>query len=283
METNITLLINSCDKYEDAWHPFFECLFHFAGELPYPIVLNTEKKQYSTDRYEIRCVNELPSRHPTWSKRLLHVLDTVETDYVFFLLEDYFLKDAFDRERLEIVRDYMDRHPDVALTDVGPHWAATPEEAARNRAEDSQMEDDFVERNKASFNITCTPGVWRVTALREILRPHEDVWDFEIYSGIRAKKLGWKVVRYVTRTPAIYEYDDQIWGSGMGITSGHWLPNNKPFFESLGIEVNYDRLGIMDASSIEEIRKQNRSSLIGMLRKIPRKFRKRLNRRKSLN
>lgn len=283
METNITLLINSCDKYEDAWHPFFECLFHFAGELPYPIVLNTEKKQYSTDRYEIRCVNELPSRHPTWSKRLLHVLDTVETDYVFFLLEDYFLKDAFDRERLEIVRDYMDRHPDVALTDVGPHWAATPEEAARNRAEDSQMEDDFVERNKASFNITCTPGVWRVTALREILRPHEDVWDFEIYSGIRAKKLGWKVVRYVTRTPAIYEYDDQIWGSGMGITSGHWLPNNKPFFESLGIEVNYDRLGIMDASSIEEIRKQNRSSLIGMLRKIPRKIRKRLNRRKSLN
>lgn len=283
MTPNITFLINSCDKYEDAWHPFFECLWHFAGELPYPMVLNTEKKQYSSPHYNIKCVNQIPSLHPTWSKRLLHVLEEVETEYIFFLLEDYFLKDVFDRDRLDKVVDYMESHPDVALVDVGPHWAATPEEAESNRREDGNIVDDFVERKKASFNITCTPGVWRVSAMKDILRPHEDVWDFEIYSGIRAKKLGWKVVRYVTRTPAIYQYDDQIWGSGMGITGGHWLPNNKPFFESLGIRgVNYDRLGIMEAASIEEVRKKNRSNPFVMLKKIPRKIRKRLTRKKSL-
>ena len=37
MEQKITILVNSCDKYEDAWHPFFECLWLFAGELPYPM------------------------------------------------------------------------------------------------------------------------------------------------------------------------------------------------------------------------------------------------------
>lgn len=281
MTPNITFLINSCDKYEDAWHPFFECLWHFAGELPYPMILNTEKKHYSSPRYDVTCVNQLPSLHPTWSKRLLHVLEKVETEYIFFLLEDYFLKDVFDRERLEKVVAFMNGHPDVALVDVGPHWAATPEEAESNRREDGNIQDDFVERNKESFNITCTPGVWRVSALREILRPHEDVWDFEIYSGIRAKKLGWKVVRYVTRTPAIYEYDFQVW-TGMGITAGHWLPNNKPFFESLGIQVNYDRLGILNAASIEEIKKESRNNPIKMIRKIPKKIRKRIMHSKSL-
>ena len=282
MDEKITILVNSCDKYEDAWHPFFECLWHFAGELPYPIVLNTEKKQYVTPRYPVQCVNQRFSLHPTWSKRLLHVLEVVETPYVFFLLEDYFLKDHFDRERLELVIAYMEEHSDVALVDVGPHWASTPEEAASNLAEDGEMEDEFRERNKTSFNITCTPGVWRTEALRQILRSHEDVWDFEIYSGIRAKKLGWKVVRYVTRTPAIYEYDYQIW-SGMGITLGHWLPKNKPFFESLGIiGVNYNRLGIMDATTIEEIRKKSRSNPFTMIKKIPRKLRKKLTKRKSL-
>ena len=138
MTPNITFLINSCDKYEDAWHPFFECLWHFAGELPYPMILNTEKKHYSSPRYDVTCVNQLPSLHPTWSKRLLHVLEKVETEYIFFLLEDYFLKDVFDRERLEKVVAFMNGHPDVALVDVGPHWAATPEEAESNRREDGK-------------------------------------------------------------------------------------------------------------------------------------------------
>ena len=139
-----------------------------------------------------------------------------------------------------------------------------------------------MERNSDRFNITCSPGIWRTEALRSLLRTHEDVWDFEYYVGIRAKKYKWKVVRYDTRTPAVYDYDDQILGSGMGITGGHWLPANKPFFDSLGIEVNYGRLGILDVSSLEDIRRKNRTNLVTILKKIPRKLRKRLNKQKSL-
>ena len=282
MKTDVTFLINSCDKYEDAWHPFFECLWHFAGELPYPMVLNTETKQYSSPRYKVRCVNQEETSRPTWSKRLLHVLEQVDTEFVFFLLEDYFLKDVFDRDRFEAVIAYMKAHPDVAIVDVRPRWASSPEEEAQNAVTYKDAEDDFKERNNDRFNITCSPGVWRTSALKELLRPHEDVWDFEIYSGIRAKKYGWKVVRFVTRVPGIYEYEDQIWGSGMGITAGHWLPNNKPFFESLGIEVNYNRLGILDAASIEEIKQATRRNPWNQIKKIPRKIRKRITRSKSL-
>ena len=103
MKADVTFLINSCDKYEDAWHPFFECLWHFAGEIPYPIILNTETKQFSSPRYSILCINTGTKKHMSWSERLLRVLDSVKTDFIFFLLEDYFLKDRFDRERFNIV------------------------------------------------------------------------------------------------------------------------------------------------------------------------------------
>ena len=282
MNQCVTFLVNSCDKYEDAWHPFFECLWHFAGELPYPMILNTETKRYSSTRYPVLCVNVGSRKRVSWSRRLLHVLEAVETEFVFFLLEDYFLEDSFDRERFETVVEYMKAHPDVCMVDIRPRWAGSAEEKAANRIQYADTEDSFLERNSSRFNITCSPGVWRTDALRSLLRPHEDVWDFERYVGLRAKKYGWKVIRFDTRVPGIYEYDYQIW-SGMGITAGHWLPGNKAFFDSLGIEVNYDRLGMLNAGTVDEVKTETRKDVFALLKKVPRKIRKRLTRKKSLS
>ena len=279
MEQNITILVNSCDKYEDAWHPFFECLWHFAGELSYPIVLNTETKQYSSPHYDIMTVNT--PNVQTWSERLLNVLEFINTEFVLFLLDDYFLKDTFDRKRFESVVEYMKQYPDTGLVDIRPRWAESAEEEALNRERYNNIEDSFVERNQEVFNITCSPAIWRTDILKSLLRPHEDIWSFEYYSGIRAKKYGIKVVRFFTRVPTIYEYDYQVW-TGMGITAGQWLPKNKAFFDSLGIEVNYDRLGVLDVTSLDEIRVHNRLNFKTMLNKAFQKMKKRINRRKSL-
>lgn len=279
MEQEITILVNSCDKYEDTWHPFFECLWHFAGELSYPIVLNTETKQFSSPHYDILAVNSPDAK--TWSERLLNVLEYVDTEFVFFLLDDYFLKDTFDRERFESVVEYMSDHPDVGIVDIRPRWATSAEEELLNRERYKNIEDSFSERNNDSFNITCSPAIWRTDALKNLLRPHEDVWSFEYYSGIRAKKYGIKVVRFYTHVPTIYEYDYQVW-TGMGITAGKWLPKNKEFFNALGIEVNYDRLGILDVSSLSEIKAHNRANIKTIARKAVQKVKKRMNRRKSL-
>lgn len=279
MSEDVTFLINSCDKYEDAWHPFFECLWNFAGNLPYPMILNTEGKKYSSSHYEVETVNT--AGKTTWSKRLFKVLNHVNTEFVFFLLEDYFLEDSFDRDRFEKVVEYMKTHPDVGLVDIRPRWAESQQEKELNKLTYKDTEDSFTERSNENFNITCSPGVWRTSVLKSLLRMHEDVWEFEYYSGIRAKKQGYKVVRFNTRTPAIYEYDYQVW-SGMGITAGKWLPKNKEFFEKLGIAVNYDRLGIADVSSVDQIRKINRTNPVIMMKKALRKIRKLITKRKSL-
>ena len=57
MNNDVTFLISSCDKYEDAWHPFFKLLHVHGGAINYPIVLNTETKSYSSDFFDVRVIN----------------------------------------------------------------------------------------------------------------------------------------------------------------------------------------------------------------------------------
>lgn len=45
---NLTIIVNSCDKYEDAWNPFFKLMeIHWPKSDKYQIILNTENKDYT--------------------------------------------------------------------------------------------------------------------------------------------------------------------------------------------------------------------------------------------
>lgn len=265
---DVTLLVSSCDKYEDAWQPFFELLHIYGNNFSYPIVLNTETKNYTNKHFDIRVVNT--PQKATWSERMANVLNQIDTEFVFLVLDDYFLKDYFDTERFEKVLDYMRTHKDVGFVDISPRWA-TSEEDVQNNLKNNDIQDDFYIRERDEWNITIVPSVWRKDFFLNLLRKHEDVWMFEYYSGIRAKKTEMKIVRFVTRMPTIYEYDFQVW-TGVGITRGQWLPKNVEFFEKHGIEVNFSNLGILNVSSSEEIKAMNRHSVSYIINSIKNKI-----------
>lgn len=252
---NVTMVVCSCDKYEDAWHPFFELLYQYSKDFPYPIVLNTEKKDYVDSHFNVRVIHS--PKWYTWSKRLLHVLSQIDSEYIFLMLEDYFLQSTFDQGRFDKVLSYMQQNKDVGIVDISPRWAASAEDVIRNQS-DNDIEDHFYIRQKEEWNITVVPSVWRKAALEQILREHEDVWQFEYYSGIRAKQANIKVARFVTRMPTIWEYEFQVW-TGMGITRGQWLPKNAEFFEQHGIKVNFENLGILNVQSMDEIKQMKKS------------------------
>jgi hypothetical protein len=44
---DLTILVNSCDAYEDLWYPFFELFRINWPNCKYDIVLNTETKSYT--------------------------------------------------------------------------------------------------------------------------------------------------------------------------------------------------------------------------------------------
>ena len=46
MKKECSILVTSCDKYEDAWKPFFSLLNIMWPTCPYRIYLNTETKNH---------------------------------------------------------------------------------------------------------------------------------------------------------------------------------------------------------------------------------------------
>lgn len=275
---DVTLLVSSCDKYEDAWHPFFELLHIYGNNFSYPIVLNTETKQYTNTHFDIRVINS--STNMTWSKRMANVVSQIDTDFIFLVLDDYFLKAEFDHTRFEKVLNYMREHKDVCMVDIAPRWAESLEDV-QNNIKTNDIIDDFYVRNREQWNITVVPSIWRKENLLNLLRDHEDVWMFEYYSGIRAKKAGMKVVRFVTKMPTIYEYDYQVW-TGMGITRGQWLPENEAFFKKHGIEVNFSNLGILNVKSQEEVAKMSKNSLSSIFKGVKRRIYWKITKHKSI-
>ena len=234
MNEDVTVVVNSCDKYEDAWESFFR-LYKIMGAdqaTSNPIVLNTETKQFSCDYLPVRTINS--GAKGTWSKRLLNVLDQIDTEYVFCVLEDFFIQSPFYAEGFNKTLAYMREHPEVGCvhtTPTGMEYEPTTEW--------------FFERNFSNdqCNIAVVAVLWRKAFLHKLLRPHENIWQFEYYSGQRARKLySEKVMQYNEMYPTIFDYHVVI-SEGYGITESKWLPKNQELFEKYGIQVDFDRLG----------------------------------------
>ena len=233
MNEDVTVLVSSCDKYEDAWEPFFR-LFHIMGAdkaTSNPVVLNTETKCYSCDYMQVKTINT-PGK-ATWSERLLHVLGEINTDFVFHVLEDFFIQQPFNLHYFEKVMDEMRSHPEEGAMHITPN--------GRFPADAQEM---FLERKFEKLNITVTCVIWRRTFLIDLLRKHENIWQFEWYSTFRAKKFfpNVKIMQYNERFPIIFDYRVNI-SEGYGITESKWLPKNKELFDKYNIKVDYERLG----------------------------------------
>ena len=68
--TDVTILVNSCDLYEDVWEPFFRLLkIQWPECEQYRIVLNTETKEYNCEFLKVETI--CGGRNSTWSERIL--------------------------------------------------------------------------------------------------------------------------------------------------------------------------------------------------------------------
>ena len=100
---NITILVNSCDDYSDAWTPFFTLFKRFWPNCEYPILLNTETKKFDIEGLNIRTINS--SKSLSYSERLLQALKEVETPLVLILLEDFFIRNYVDINRIKMCQN----------------------------------------------------------------------------------------------------------------------------------------------------------------------------------
>lgn len=237
---DFTILVSSCDRYADTWHPFFTLLEKHGGSLcKRPICLCSETKTYTHPSLSIRTFRYRKSS--TWSQRIMAALSTVETEYILFIIDDYFLLDTISEETLKCTLDYLSAHKDIGYLAV-PNKSGKPNAACDAVAEPIDL---------TQGRLYLTVSFWRTDYMKKILRKHESIWDFERYSVFRAPLYTERIMRLNPALPILYHYMQpssikdglDVVGDGYGVVRGKWLRSTKELFDQHGIEVCYENMG----------------------------------------
>lgn len=276
---NLTIIVNTCDKYEDAWDPFFRLMeINWPESENYKIILNTENKDYKCD---FRNVITVRSGNLAWSKRLKGILENTDTDFVLFFLEDFFLRSPVNQEMFEEAYNLISQNDDIGY--IGLKYS--PERVFKDK--NFVPTERFFSRDLLATNcrISAMSVLWRRSWLLELLDEKENPWEFENNASVRSKQYHYKVlvINNINGVcPPVFDFEDKI-KYGYGITQGQWLPRNKDLFEKYGIEVNFENLGI-NYQLYEEAnhptkknKKQKPKNLIEWLYNIKKTLKKQIN------
>ena len=239
----VTILVNSCDIYEDAWVPQFKLFKVQWPDCPYSFVLNTETKEYKSNVDDVKTI--CYGKNGTWTERFEYVLNQIESPYILFTLEDYFLLNKVNVEVFDKAVSVMDNNPTVGMICLS-HTGR--ENIATGEYEDENFYSRIID---PKCMIWCRIRLYRKEYLLKLLKAHESIWEFEQYASYRAKKLNYIILQQNNKQPEVFTFKVKI-EEGYGITRRKWLPKNVALFEQFNIQVNFDNLGMYNSKDLEK-------------------------------
>lgn len=261
---DITLVVSSCDKYEDAWHPYFELLKKFWPEHPEKIFLITESKSFKSPNLNIEVCNY--GDNCTWSERLYKTLKRIDTKYIIFSLEDFFLLDYVRQDIIEKCVNWMENDSDIVECRLhGSEYdgLVESEEYAPFRFAGSDT----------PYRLDTQVALWNREALMNFIDQSENPWQFEGDGTKRIKDVDKKFLWLYNPNPFdisadVFPYRIYQW-FGYGIAWGHWLWNNKKWFKQNGIfNVKFSRLGSLSERAAQRRMKHLYSKKPGFFTKL---------------
>jgi len=170
---NITLLVGTCDKYNFLWKKFgllFDKYWDHTIDIPRYFLSET----LEFNDYGFKSI--LPGKTP-YSDRLKHTLDMVDTDYILWMQDDYFLRKTIPKSQFEMYMSIIKN----GVNRFGIH-------------EDSNLYQKFHLINNlyrlqqySLYTISMQASIWDKEFLKSCLitTGSENIWEFEVNGSQR--------------------------------------------------------------------------------------------------
>ena len=240
-----SVLVNSCDKYDEAWHPFFTLFRKYYEDCPYPVYLNTE-----TGKYDQHSVKVIHSDSGSWGSRLYSALAQIDSEYVIVLLEDFFIRKRVDSVEISKCIERMEADEGIAVfyfSKITGYNTDSPEYEKY-----FQMYPEEQTNRYGRYMINCQAALWRKSVLMEAVKNSDTPWELEEDAYTKLPDYI-KRMKYYCLKNAWYDEirEDDVFSyilvrsKGYGIWQSKWLWNNKKLFKKEGIKVEFKKLGKM--------------------------------------
>ena len=236
LSKKLTVLVNSCDSYEDLWVPFFTLFLKYWNCVNVRILLNTESKDFSFDGLDIEVIH-YPKENSSYGERMLNCLSSINTPYVLFLLDDFFLRAPVNTEQISRIINWMDKDKSIVSFSCN----------VNNTYYDWENEKYPGFRRVPwgnPYTLTMQAGIWRINKLKKYWRPKISPWEWEEYCNLLTTfhhNDKFYMSNYKSSRFCEYGYD----GAWMGVYHGKWVVEDvEPLFKKEGIAVDYRKRGI---------------------------------------
>lgn len=240
-----SIFLSTTDFFEDVWNPFFILFKKFWPSYNGKIFMSTEYKDYAFADLNIIPLKVSEKNHvqrdkqAAWGQRMKWAIESVDTDILLFLEEDFLFKDYVKTEYIDEYVDIMVRNPNIKciyLTDKGAHGKKSCKEY-----------ENLCYVGNVMFRVNCQAALWRKEELLALLETDESIWEFEIF-GTKRSCLSNKIYLSVNRNWVKYDDFEIIPYLWTGIFRGKWNPDVKQLFEKSDIKIDYDIRGVNSCS-----------------------------------
>ncbi len=231
-----SVLVNSCDKYEDAWYPFFELLKKYWYDCPFKFYLNTESKNYEHKGIDLTVINGCHCSIITekWGERLKKCLKKIDSPYVILLLDDFFMQKEVLEDELESCITMMENDYEIIVIYFkNIHIGKTNYE--------SNGKYNIINENR-KYKLNLQAGLWRKADLETLISDDDSPWSFEENGHFRISSPSKKFLcsragSHTNIKNCVFPYLTAR-NLGFGIWNGKWLWNNEKLFRKNGIKVD---------------------------------------------
>ena len=188
---NIALLVGSCDKYHFLWDTFSLLLDKYWDkgiDIPkYIITQNVDPK--------IHNIQSIRVETPLYTTGLRKALDTIKSEYVLWLQDDYFLRRPLS---------FSDFNTYCNLTES---WNADRfgiHEDSTLYSKQTICNNIYKLNQFSLYTISLQASIWRSDFLYGLLDHEENPWEFEVQGSERLNNHKQHKIFYAAQNPPWY-------------------------------------------------------------------------------
>lgn len=181
------IIVYTSDKTSWAVRPLAYLFNHYwERNLPVYVFGNTEPDFKLPPNFHFNSIGEmLPVQE--WSTGLIEVLQSISSDVVLFLMDDYWLNRQVDYHGMKVMYQYMQNNKDVARFDV-----TTDRLYARGVSDYCKVGYlDVLKSDPLSpYHFSYQASFWRRELLLQCIKPRETPWESEVSGDERLRNTG---------------------------------------------------------------------------------------------
>lgn len=236
INNKVSVLILSCDTYDDVWNPFFT-LFKRYWDCPYKVYITTENNICNICDVETISYNYPLNK---WTERIRYTLMDIPSKYVLMMDGDFFLRRKVRQDVIDKCTNWIEQDVNIASFNFEKEYLNTLLECNY---------DDFgLKPNNSSYRHSCQPSLWNKDILIKLLdgdNQNKTPWQWELTNASNDYKY---YIYNGDENNLVFEYGYRN-GNLISLRNGKWVSKDVvPLFAKENIAVNYLNRGFYDLS-----------------------------------